>query len=137
MWVNLAGANGAWTCGSSPTPGAVAAAPWLRASWQQYSRYARGDAQAGMHPDRHALRLAAYGGSAATLASGRRRPKALAAAGALAYAREPVRRAWRRMPDPRERAAAAVVVPALMGWIDTAKMAGYAVGLIDRGRRRS
>ena len=39
------------------------------------------------------------------------------------------------MPDPRERAAATIVVPALMGWIDTAKMAGYAVGLVDRGRR--
>jgi hypothetical protein len=59
----------------------------------------------------------------------------LAAAGAVAYAREPVRRAWRRMPDPRERATAAVVVPVLMGWIDTAKMAGYVVGLIHRGRR--
>jgi hypothetical protein len=53
----------------------------------------------------------------------------------VAYAREPVRRAWRRMPDRHERAAAAVVVPVLMGWIDTAKMAGYAAGLVDRGRR--
>jgi hypothetical protein len=28
-----------------------------------------------------------------------------------------------------------VLVPALMGWIDTAKMAGYAAGLADRARR--
>jgi hypothetical protein len=38
------------------------------------------------------------------------------------------------MPDPRERIAAAIVVPAMMGWIDSAKMVGYAVGLADRGR---
>ena len=41
------------------------------------------------------------------------------------------------MPDPSERMAAAVVVPAMMGWIDSAKMAGYAVGLADRGRQGS
>ena len=39
------------------------------------------------------------------------------------------------MPDARERAAAAIVVPALMGWIDTAKLAGYAAGLVDRTKR--
>jgi glycosyltransferase involved in cell wall biosynthesis len=109
--------------------------PTLRATWAQYFRYARGDAQAGMFPERHALRFGVYGGGLATLASRRRWPKALAIAGAVAYAREPVHRARRRMPDSRERAAAVVVVPALMGWIDTAKMAGYAVGLVDRGRR--
>ena len=61
--------------------------------------------------------------------------KVVAAAGAVAYAHAPVRRAWRRMPEPRERVAAAIVVPAIMGLIDTAKMAGYAAGLVDRGRR--
>ncbi|MGZ5306885.1 MAG: glycosyltransferase [Actinomycetota bacterium] len=109
--------------------------PTLRATWAQYYRYSRGDAQAGMFPERHALRFGVYVGAAAALVSRRRWPKVLAAAGAAAYAREPVRRAWRRIPDPRERAAATIVVAALMGWIDTAKMAGYAVGLIDRGRR--
>ncbi|MGZ5296909.1 MAG: glycosyltransferase [Actinomycetota bacterium] len=109
--------------------------PTLRATWAQYYRYSRGDAQAGMFPERHALRFGVYVGAAAALVSRRRWPKVLAAAGAAAYAREPVRRAWRRIPDPRERAAATIVVTALMGWIDTAKMAGYAVGLIDRGRR--
>jgi glycosyltransferase involved in cell wall biosynthesis len=108
--------------------------PTLRATWTQYFRYSRGDAQAGMFPERHALRFGVYGAGAAALASRRRWPKALAAAGAVTYAREPVRRAWRRMPDRRERAAATIVVPALMGWIDTAKMAGYAVGLFERGR---
>ncbi len=109
--------------------------PTLRATWAQYFRYARGDAQAGMYPERHALRFGVYAGSTIALASRRRGPKLLAAAGAAAYARGPVRRAWRRMPDTRERAAATIVVPALMGWIDTAKMAGYAVGLVDRAKR--
>jgi len=108
--------------------------PTMRATWTQYFRYARGDAQAGMFPERHALRFGVYAGATAALASRRRWPKALAAAGAVAYARGPVRRAWRRMPEAGERIAAAVVVPALIGWIDSAKMAGYAVGLADRGR---
>ncbi len=73
--------------------------PTMRATWTQYFRYARGDAQAGMFPERHALRFGVYAGGTAALASRRRWPKVLAAAGAVAYAREPVRRAWRRMPD--------------------------------------
>ena len=32
----------------------------LRGTWTQYFRYARGDALAGMHPRRHALRFAVY-----------------------------------------------------------------------------
>ena len=51
--------------------------PTLRATWIQYFRYARGDALAGMHPERHAVRIAAYAGLAAALASRRRWPKAL------------------------------------------------------------
>ncbi len=109
--------------------------PSLRATWAQYFRYARGDAQAGMFPERHALRFGVYGGAAAALGSHKRWTKVVAAAGAVAYAHAPVRRAWRRMPEPRERVAAAIVVPAIMGLIDTAKMAGYAAGLVDRGRR--
>ncbi|MGH2594343.1 MAG: glycosyltransferase [Actinomycetota bacterium] len=106
--------------------------PTLMATWAQYFRYARGDAQAGMHPERHALRFGVYGGLAAALGFRRSWPKAMAAGGAVAYARRPIQRAWRRMPQTGERAAAAIVVPALMGWIDSAKIAGYIVGLIDR-----
>lgn len=109
--------------------------PTLAATWTQYFRYARGDAQAGMYPERHAVRFGAYAGLAAAVSSRRRWPKLFVAAGAVAYARTPVRRAWRRLPDPRERAIATAAVPALMGWIDTAKIAGYAAGLIDRARR--
>ena len=106
--------------------------PTLTATWSQYFRYARGDAHAAMYPERHALRFGVYAGLAIALGSRRRWPKVVALAGAVAYARRPVERARRRLPDPEERAAAALVVPALMGWIDTAKLAGYAVGLIDR-----
>ena len=55
----------------------------LDSTWRQYFRYARGDAQAGMHPERHALRFATYAGLGAALASRRTWPKVLAAAGAL------------------------------------------------------
>jgi glycosyltransferase involved in cell wall biosynthesis len=104
-------------------------------TWRQYFRYARGDAQAGMHPERHAVRFATYAGLIAAIASRRTFPKALAAAGGLAYARTPVLRAWRRLPSPVDRAKAVVTVPALMAITDAAKMAGYAAGLLGRIRR--
>jgi glycosyltransferase involved in cell wall biosynthesis len=109
--------------------------PTLGAVWLQYFRYARGDAHGGMHPERHALRYGVYAGAALASRSRHRLPALAALAGAAAYARTPVRRAWRRIGDPGGRAAATVLVPALMGWIDTAKMAGYAAGLADRARR--
>lgn len=116
-------------------PGAIARwplRPTLRATWRQYFRYAHGDAHAAMYPERHALRYGVYGGLALALASRRTWPKLVAAAAGLAYARTPLRRAWRRFQDPRKRAIATALVPALMGWIDSAKMAGYAIGLTDR-----
>ena len=65
-------------------------------------------------------------------------PKVLAGAGAVAYARTPVRRGRARARDRRERAIATIAVPALMAFTDAAKMAGYAAGLGDRitARRR-
>ena len=110
--------------------------PTLTGTWRQYFGYARGDAHAGMYTERHALRFAVYGGFGAVLASRRRWPIPLIAVGVVAYARRPVTRAWRLMGDPMERLAASVVVPALIGWIDTAKMAGYATGLVDRAKGR-
>jgi glycosyltransferase involved in cell wall biosynthesis len=110
--------------------------PDLRSTWLQYFGYARGDAIAGMYPERHALRLATYGALAAALTGRRPLLKLAAAAGGVAYARGPVRRAWARVADPAERLAATIVVPGLMAWIDAAKMAGYASGLIDRLRTR-
>ena len=113
------------------------------ATWRQYFRYARGDGQAGMHPERHALRFGVYTGLAAALASGRTWPKVLAAAGAVAYAGTPVRRGWALARDARgprgarEDVIATLAVPALMAYTDAAKMAGYAAGLADRVRRPS
>jgi len=107
--------------------------------WTQYVRYARGDGQAGIYPERHALRFAVYGGLLVALASRRTWPKLLAAGGAVAYARTPVARAHARLTDPRDRAIATVVVPALLAFTDVAKMRGYVLGLADRlaGRVRS
>ena len=104
----------------------------LASTWRQYFRYARGDAQAGMHPERHAVRFATYAGLWLALGSSRTWPKALAGAGAVAYARTPVRRGRARARDRRERAIATIAVPALMAFTDAAKMAGYAAGLSDR-----
>ena len=108
--------------------------PTLGETWTQYARYARGDAHAGMHPERHALRFAVYGALLVALRSERSWPKLLAMAGAVAYARAPVGRAWRRLGTTRERALATAVVPALMAFTDVAKMVGYARGLVDRMR---
>lgn len=104
----------------------------LASTWRQYFRYARGDAQAGMHPERHAVRYGAYTGLSIAMGSSRAWPKVLAGAGAIAYARIPVRRGRARARGRRERAIATVGVPALMAFTDAAKMAGYAAGLRDR-----
>jgi glycosyltransferase involved in cell wall biosynthesis len=107
----------------------------LSGHWQQYAAYARGDALAGMHARRHALRFATYGALAAAVAL--RRPRLLAGA-ALAggvYTARPLRRAFHRLDNPAQQAAAIVAVPALMVATDLAKEAGYLQGLRDRYRR--
>jgi glycosyltransferase involved in cell wall biosynthesis len=108
--------------------------PSLGATWRQYLRYARGDAQAGMYPERHAIRFATYAGLAVALTSRRTWPKLLVVAGALVYAGPQIRRARARARSPRERAAAVAAVPAVVAFIDVAKMAGYLAGLADRLR---
>ncbi len=109
--------------------------PDLRSTFVQYFRYARGDAIAGMHPARHALRFGVYGGALYAWGSRGRWRKVLTLLAAAAYARAPLARAARAFPDPLERATAYVAVPALMGFLDVAKMAGYLAGLGDRSRR--
>jgi glycosyltransferase involved in cell wall biosynthesis len=106
----------------------------LRAYLTQFFRYAEGDALGGMHARRHAARFAAYGGLAPAMLTRGRAPKLVAAAAAAAYASRPVRRAFRLLPSPTDRAAAAIAVPLLMGVTDAAKMAGYLAGRIRRGR---
>jgi glycosyltransferase involved in cell wall biosynthesis len=107
-------------------------------TWRQYYRYARGDAIAGMHARRNALRFAVYAGAAAVLLSSRRAPRLAAASAGTAYATKPLRRAFERIPGLPEKAAAIVAVPALMAFTDAAKMCGYLAGLTRRlsGSRR-
>jgi glycosyltransferase involved in cell wall biosynthesis len=107
----------------------------LGETWRQYFRYARGDAVAGMFPERHALRFGVY--SAALYAWSTKGPlrKAATLAGAGAYARTPLRRARGRFDDPAERAKAMLVVPGLMAFIDGAKMAGWLAGVRHRRER--
>ena len=101
----------------------------LRGTWDQYFRYARGDAIAGMHPERHALRFAVYGGTLYAWGSPSRLLRLATLVGAGAYAARPMMRAMSRFEDPLERAKALVAVPALMAFVDVAKMAGYLAGL--------
>ena len=102
--------------------------------WWQYFRYAKGDALGGMYPERHAIRFSVYAAAAGTMAAFPRRrwPAAMTAAGALFYANRRLRRAIRLLPTMPDRAKAMMVVPAMLGFIDAAKMAGYASGLLER-----
>jgi hypothetical protein len=109
----------------------------LRDTWMQYFRYARGDAHAGMHADRHALRFATYAGAGVVLASARARPKALIAIGGIAYVQRQIRRTWSRLDGVRDKAIATALVPAVVAATDVAKMAGYAAGTVDRLTRRA
>jgi glycosyltransferase involved in cell wall biosynthesis len=111
-----------------------------RSLFRQYFRYARGDGVAGMYPRRHLLRFSAYGCLSSALLRRKKMELALLAAAGCAYAS----RFWRRVPvyvtgGPATRAMAYAVVPALLFYIDLAKMAGYLDGLRrriwTRGRR--
>ena len=107
--------------------------PSLRATWRQYAGYAAGDAQAHMYRERHLWRFAAYAFAALAVITRNRWLAALTAAGGIAYAARPIRRAWRRIrPGSPERAGALVGVPAMMVFIDVAKMWGYLRGLASR-----
>jgi glycosyltransferase involved in cell wall biosynthesis len=107
----------------------------LSGHWQQYAAYARGDALAGMHARRHALRFATYGALVAAIALRRPRLVAGAVLAGGVYAARPVRRAFHRLDNPAQQAAAILAVPALMVATDLAKEAGYLQGLRDRYRR--
>jgi glycosyltransferase involved in cell wall biosynthesis len=138
MWVDLRWREGAFDMRLA----AGARARWrlrptLGATWTQYFRYARGDGLAGMHPRRHALRFLAYLGLVAAVASPRAWPKVLAAVAGLAYARGPVSRGRARLDDPADRGRAILTIPGLMAFVDAAKMAGYAAGVLDRVRGRA
>jgi glycosyltransferase involved in cell wall biosynthesis len=107
------------------------------ATWRQYAGYAEGDAVAGMYPRRHLVRFSVYATAVAAVATRSPWLIGLAAAGGVAYAARPIRRAWRRLPEPASRAAAVAAVPVAMAFIDAAKMWGYVRGLSRRRRRRA
>ena len=137
MWVNHRWRERAFDMRMAPN----AVAHWhprssLADIWRQYARYARGDGQGGMYPERHALRFAVYSGLIAALASRRAWPKLLALGGAAAYVRDPVVRARARVATDRDRALATALVPALLAFTDAAKMCGYILGLRDRSSGR-
>jgi hypothetical protein len=102
-------------------------------TWVQYFRYGRGDAIARMHPDRNALRFGAYGAAAYAFGTRGAIRKLAVVAGGLAYARRPLARAAARF-DGVERLAALGAIPALMAFVDVAKMAGYLAGMPVQGR---
>jgi glycosyltransferase involved in cell wall biosynthesis len=106
--------------------------PTLRETWIQYFRYARGDAVAGMYPQRHALRFGVYSGGLYAASTRGALRKAAALAGVGAYVARPMRRVASRFDDPVTRLGAAVAVPALMAFIDVAKMAGWLAGAAHR-----
>jgi hypothetical protein len=102
--------------------------PTLRATWIQYFRYARGDAVAGMYPERHALRFGVYSAALYAAATKGAARKLAALGGIGAYVAGPMRRVVDRFDDPATRARAVVSVPALMAFVDAAKMAGWLAG---------
>jgi GT2 family glycosyltransferase len=107
--------------------------PTLAGTWRQYARYAEGDAVAGLYPHRHAIRFATYTFGAFALVSGRWWARVFAVAGAAAYAARPVRRVLRRLPPGSpKRAAAVAALPAMMAFVDAAKMWGYLRGSARR-----
>ena len=109
--------------------------PTLASTWRQYAGYAEGDALAGMYPRRHIIRFAAYGTAVAAAATRKRWLIGLIAAGGALHAARPIRRAWKRLPGQRPRAAAVAAVPAMMAFIDAAKMWGYLRGQSRRLER--
>jgi glycosyltransferase involved in cell wall biosynthesis len=119
-----------------PAPDAVVFWPMretLAETWRQYSRYAEGDALAGLYPHRHLIRFGTYAITAAALVS--RRPSLLApvVVGGVAYGARPLGRAWTLIPPGSpDRLKALVGVPAMIAFVDAAKMWGYLRGL---GRR--
>lgn len=126
-------------CSMRLAPDAIArwrVRPTLAQTWRQYYGYARGDALAGMYPERHALRFGVYG--AAAIIARWKIGRVLTALGGIAYAFRPVKRAFGLLPnDPVKKAGAVVAVPALMFFTDLAKMAGYVSGLLNRRKAQS
>jgi len=108
--------------------------PTLAQTWNQYFRYARGDAQAGMYPERHLIRFATYAILVGVARSRRPLPLAVALGAGAVHARRPLIRAREWASTTRDRGRVTIALPALMAFVDLAKMAGYIAGLVDLAR---
>ncbi|HKZ83197.1 MAG TPA: glycosyltransferase [Anaerolineae bacterium] len=114
----------------------------LRAFFQQYYRYARGDGKASLWLRRHVIRYATYligvPGIAALSAVISPWLLLLYLAGAAAYTRTPYRRLRPRLRTmtPGDKLKAVALVPVIRVVGDVAKMIGYPVGVVWRLRRR-
>ncbi len=112
----------------------------LRAFYQQYFAYARGDGKANLWPKRHLLRYATYLLGLPLLLRWIWREKwygwALLALGIGAYSRRPAERLWSNTWGwrPRARARAFALIPIIRLVGDIAKMIGYPAGLLWRWR---
>jgi glycosyltransferase involved in cell wall biosynthesis len=110
----------------------------LRAFWDQYFRYARGDGKADLWRKRHAVRYATYATLVLLIGLGGRGrwlwPVALAGGGI--YLRRPYQRLSATLPplSPAQRLTAIIAVPIIRAVGDVAKMCGYPVGVLWRIR---
>jgi glycosyltransferase involved in cell wall biosynthesis len=114
----------------------------LKAFWQQYYRYARGDGKARLFLKRHLLRYATYGvGAPAGLLLTWRKPwlGIMLVGTGMGYLRQPYRRlffyedAFKRL-SPCRKIAAILWVPVIRATGDFAKMSGYPAGVLWRMR---
>ncbi|MER3486758.1 MAG: glycosyl transferase family 2, partial [Chloroflexota bacterium] len=114
--------------------------PTVRAFFQQYYLYARGDGKAGLWLHRHLIRYLTY--TLGPWLAWHGRPRwfiwLLLLLLGLIYVRAPYVRLMRRWGErrPAERLCAVLLVPLLRYIGDVAKMAGYPAGLLWRVQQR-
>jgi GT2 family glycosyltransferase len=112
--------------------------PTLRAFFEQYRHYARGDGHGLLWPKRHLIRYGTYTSALGLLAisRGRRWPLAAFSMGFVAYLQKFVRRLWDEhpLPSPLAMVAATGLVPVIVVVGDVAKMLGLPQGLWERWR---
>ncbi len=110
--------------------------PTLRAFFQQYRHYARGDGHGHLFPRRHAVRYGAYGGGLLLAILGRRSrlARALLALGVLVHMRKFARRIDEERPlrGAAGLATSYTLLPVIVVAGDVAKMIGYPQGLWER-----
>jgi glycosyltransferase involved in cell wall biosynthesis len=114
----------------------------LRERWReflaQHFGYMRGDGRAGLHPRRHGARFAFYGLLGTAIAFGNGTTAWMAGAGWLLYLAATATRVGQATAGHGASftlRVSAALAPCLLA-MDLAKMSGYAVGRVDRWRRR-